>query len=440
MRLELCTFFVKDILFSDKTKLENGILLINQKELRAFLNEDGKLEDVEIHVARPGERTRIVHIMDIVEPRIKVRGAGNVFPGFMGSPHTVGDGRTHRLAGAAVVETGEPILGESTYWREAIIDMNGPGAKYTCLSKTINLVLNFKPRKELLQRKPKEVVVQDVSRGTPPAIEYNASVRAMGLKVASYLAEATKNQEPDKVEVYELIPVSPSLPKVVYFCQETWPYIYGDSSAIRYGESNPTLMATLIHPNEFLDGAVVNARTGIAGTRDTTYVYQNYPVINELYQRHGKELNFAGVVIYRPGGTNLEEKERATSYAAKLGQLLGAQGAILTWVGGGHFVVDVMILCQKLERMGIPSVIICPEMAKNVEESGLVGYVPEANAIVSVGNYEEEVHLPSMEKVIGGSKILETDYNAAGELTIPLHKMYGATNRFGFEKLTAKEY
>jgi len=35
---------------------------------------------------------------------------------------------------------------------------------------------------------------------------------------------------------------------------------------------------------------------------------------------------------------------------------------------------------------------------------------------------------------------LETSHDAVGKLVIPLRKMYGATNRFGFEKLTAKEY
>ncbi len=394
---------------------------------------------MEIDIARPGEKTRIIHIVDIVEPRLKIGGAESAFPGFIGPPLSVGEGRTHCLGRMTVVETAEPIIGESTYWREAIIDMSGNGSEYTCFSNMINLVLNFKPKKEMLKRKSQELVVKDISIGTLEALEYNFLVRVCGMKAASYLAEATKNRTPDKIENYELTPVSASLPKVVYFCQEIWAYLYGDSPATRYGEL-PSFLATLIHPNEFMDGALVNARTLIASNRDTTYAYQNFPLIRELYRRHGKDLNFAGVVLYRPGGTRMDEKERVTSYAAKLGRLLGAQGAVLTWQGGGHYGVDVMLLCQKLERMGIPTVIITPEMAKNPDESGLVDYVPEADAIVSVGNYEEEVHLPPMEKVIGGSKILETDYNASGEMVIPLRNLMGPTNRFGLERLTVKEY
>lgn len=440
MRLELGTFWVKDIVPSDTTRLENGILSVNLKELATLVNEDGQFEDVGIHVVRPGERTRLIHIIDIVEPRFKVGGPGHVFPGFLGPPHTVGEGRTHRLAGVAVVETAEPVVGESTYWREAVVDMSGPGADYTYGSRTINLVLNFRPKKELLPGTSQAVIVKDVSRGSPEAIEYNESIRITGFRVAAYLAEATRGQEPDQVETYELTTSSESLPKVVYFCEEIWPYLYGESPATRAGESLPISVPTLIHPNEFMDGAVANARTGVASHRETTYVFQNHPVINELYRRHRRELNFAGVVFFRPGGTKLEEKERVTSQAANLGHLVGAQGAVLTWVGGGHYAVDFMLLCQKLERMGITTVMLSPEMGKTADESGFVDYVPEADAMVSTGKFEEEIQLPAMERVIGGDKILETGYDAIGEVKLPLRVLCGATDRFGLEKLTAQQY
>jgi len=44
-----------------------------------------------------------------------------------------------------------------------------------------------------------------------------------------------------------------------------------------------------------------------------------------------------------------------------------------------------------------------------------------------------------VERVIGGSTILGTDFDAAGEIIIPLRSMLCVTNRFGFEKLTARE-
>ena len=38
------------------------------------------------------------------------------------------------------------MQGEPVYWREAIIDMFGPGADYTPFSRTANLVLEIKAR------------------------------------------------------------------------------------------------------------------------------------------------------------------------------------------------------------------------------------------------------------------------------------------------------
>ena len=61
------------------------------------------IADVELHIAKPGESVRIIHSLDVVEPRWKVAGPGGVFPGFVSPPSAVGEGQTNRLAGVAVV-------------------------------------------------------------------------------------------------------------------------------------------------------------------------------------------------------------------------------------------------------------------------------------------------------------------------------------------------
>ncbi len=99
-----------------------------------------------------------------------------------------------------------------------------------------------------------------------------------------------------------------------------------------------------------------------------------------------------------------------------------------------------MLLCQKLEKMGVATVMLSPEMGKMADESGFVDYVPEANAMVSMGKFDVEIELPAMEQVIGGTKILETEYDAVGEIKLPLRNLYGATDRFGLERLTARQY
>jgi len=45
---------------------------------------------VNVEVVHPGESARITQITDVVEPRIKVQGGGDVFPGLLGSLEPVG--------------------------------------------------------------------------------------------------------------------------------------------------------------------------------------------------------------------------------------------------------------------------------------------------------------------------------------------------------------
>ena len=85
------------------------------------------------------EKTRIIPVKDVIEPRVKVSGNGGIFPGFVSKVDMVGEGRTHVLKGAAVVTTGR-IVG----FQEGIIDMSGPGADYTYL-QTQNIVICAEP-------------------------------------------------------------------------------------------------------------------------------------------------------------------------------------------------------------------------------------------------------------------------------------------------------
>ncbi len=103
MKLEMATFPVKEVRFGDRTGYKNGVLNINKDELVALISEDKRVDSADVDVAYPGEQTRIVNIRDVVEPRIKVSGPGCVFPGILGPIETVGEGRTHRLSGVAII-------------------------------------------------------------------------------------------------------------------------------------------------------------------------------------------------------------------------------------------------------------------------------------------------------------------------------------------------
>src|SRR6185295_1371076 len=115
MRLELGSFHINSIEFGPRTVVENRTLVVNRDEVRRLVLGDSHFADVRVHLVRPGELVRIINAKDAVEPRWKVSGPGGVFPGFVSAPTTVGEGRTHRLGGVAVLEVTAPVPGEQTH-------------------------------------------------------------------------------------------------------------------------------------------------------------------------------------------------------------------------------------------------------------------------------------------------------------------------------------
>ena len=81
--LELGYIHIKDIVIGSESKIENGVLYVNEAEMKALILEDEALKDVHFDVAKPGESTRITPVKDVIEPRFKVSGNGGVFPGMV---------------------------------------------------------------------------------------------------------------------------------------------------------------------------------------------------------------------------------------------------------------------------------------------------------------------------------------------------------------------
>ena len=140
MKLEVGRIIIRDVRFSDRTYIDDHVLYINKSELAEYLLEDSNIREADIEIARPGESVRIIPIKDIVQPRIKVRGSGQVFPGFISEVETVGEGFTQVLEGCSVVTSGRMVN-----FQEGIIDMRGPGASYNCFSELNNIVLLITP-------------------------------------------------------------------------------------------------------------------------------------------------------------------------------------------------------------------------------------------------------------------------------------------------------
>ena len=59
----------------------------------------------------------------------------------------------------------------------------------------------------------------------------------------------------------------------------------------------------------------------------------NHPVISERFRRHGRELNFAAVILYRSHHADHDRKEGNGCMIANVARMLGVQGAVMTLEG-----------------------------------------------------------------------------------------------------------
>ncbi|MBI2368881.1 MAG: hypothetical protein HYV08_01300 [Deltaproteobacteria bacterium] len=427
MELELGSFIVREVALGETTRLQDGRLSIAPDEIRALVADSPELRGMTVDVAQPGESTRIAHILDGIEPRCKVSGPGSIFPGLLGPPVTVGSGRTHQLDGVAVLTTATiPGASDGLGVKEALVDMAGPAAPYSPFSRLRNVVLQFDLREGL------------------SIIEATAAVRLAGLKVAAYLAGVTREYRPDRLERFVLPPASSALPRVAYLCQVM---TEGDiHTTYLYGLNVEGMLPTLLHPNEFMDGALVAGDYHIAAMRVATYQFQNNSVVHELCRLHGRALDFRGVILARNMWWAPGAKQRSAEFSAKLARQIGAEGVVITMQNGGHAVSDLMLACQSCERAGLKTAIVLFEMADaDGSDWSLVDVAPEADAMVSTGNMDAVITLPPVDRVLGGTTLLDFnqyegggDAHLGGAFTTALRRIYCATTPGGDGRLRAR--
>ena len=428
MKLEHRRIHIKDIQLGNETNVKNGVLTVNEEELVNMLKEDPKIKNVKLDVARPGEKTRIIPVKDVIEPRVKIEGEGNGFPGVTTKMAQLGDGKVNILHGAAIVTVGD-IVG----FQEGVVDMWGEGAKWTPFSQTYNLVVDIEP-----------------VAGLEPH-QHETAVREAGLKAAEYVGEAGRDVEPDEVKVYEMASIAeetlkyPDLPKVAYVEMLISQGLLHDGYI--YGVNSQLILPTLLHANEELDGAVISGNCVAACDKITTYQHQNNSAILDLYEEHGKTINFLGVIL-TPELTTLEGKFRTCDYTVKLCKTLGADGVIVSEEGYGNPDSDLLMICKGLEDVGVKTVLITDECSgRDGMSQPLADTAKEAVAVVSTGNVSHVVKLPPADKVIGNDKAIATlagGWEGAleedGSLQCELNAVIGATSEIGYHNLTVKLY
>ena len=426
MRLEMGHIYIKDIQFASESKIEDGILYVSEEAAKAVALEDEKIKSVSFDIAKPGESVRITPVKDVIEPRVKVEGRGGIFPGVISKVDTVGEGKTYALKGMALVTAGR-IVG----FQEGIIDMTGPGADYTPFSKTLNLVMVCEPVDGIKQH------------------DYEKAVRFAGFRVAAYIGELARDLTPDETKVYETCTIKeglekyPELPRVAYVQMLQSQGLLHDTYV--YGVDAKKIVPTILSPTEVMDGAIVSGNCVSACDKNPTYVHLNNPVVEDLFEQHGKTLNFVCHIITNEN-VYLADKQRSSDWTAKLCKMLDLDGAIVSQEGFGNPDTDLIMNCKKIEAEGVKTVIITDEYAgRDGKSQSLADADAAADAVVTGGNANQVIILPKLDKVIGTldyvTKIAgasEETLREDGSLEVELQVLTGATNETGFNKLSAR--
>lgn len=398
-KLEIGNFYVRDIVFGGKTNFQEGILTVNKKEALKILDPDQVMHNVQLHIAHPGDKIRIIPAKFCVEPRFRPDGRC-VFPGCTGPAEGCGEGIVYAMKGISVISAGKFSGG-------GLIDMSGPGAAHCAHAQTVNLVVYGEVEGESVEEEQKT----------------NDVLRMAGLRLSEYVGKTVEGQKPEEWETYELETgakeaCQKDLPRVALYL-----HVVNQGAArgndLLLGHDTDNILPVLVHPNDIFDG-VFMARMTLMGQGISTYDWQNFEPLKALYAQHGKTVNLTGVVIYTSPVADQKKRDSAI-FGAELGAMLGLNGAVVCqWCGGCNSDVDFMYQIAELEKRGIKVVGI------STEHNGKVTADPVADALVCAGDTGPVIELPPMEHVIGDiQSIMRDKYFGAWSV----HEEYGPSLR-----------
>ena len=389
VELELFDYAIEDLQWGEQTAVHGKSFSLCLSELQEQIKDLTRGIHIDYELARPGESKRIVHVLDTVLPIAKLTGAGSTFPGFDGPAELVGTGQTTRIKNLLVTVAGRfahpELMTPIEKPREGIIDMAGVGAPYSYGSDHFHLVLSLTP-----------------DPGVSNAA-FDGALRNIGLRCARFLAQVKKaGAEPER-KIVALNPVDERLPKVVLIYQVQSQLVC--ARTFYYGEEVSRTLPTLVHPAEFFDGAVVSGNYKSERKIPTSLHCAN-PFVEELLERHGKTVNFLGVILSRGYNDSFEQKKKMGLWVARLARNLGADGAVALVEGTGNGTVDFMQTVKACEDEGIKTVAAMHESnGPKGYERPLVDHPKEADGMISRGNVSEKIYIPPLATVIGNAEI-----------------------------------
>src|SRR5262245_37647110 len=426
MQLTLAQHTIREIRFGAPTRIDDGVLIVDEKALRDLVLQDDALVGVDFAITQPGESCRAGPVFDVVEPRAKAPADGTDFPGIIGAPSTAGLGTTHVLKGAAVSVLAEMAPDPTRTVTGRLLEMSGPAAAGSDYSAQRHLLVMPHTKAGLAR----------------PAIL--KAYRLAGIKLAVHLARAAIERQPESFHTFDPVgPMEPGregLPRVAYigqiFSRQRKPAV---DEPILYGTNTEGMLPLLLHPDEWLDGALVPSLSSWFGGTET-YFYQNHPVILELYRRHqAREISFVGTIATIAGSDNFD-RDRHCRAAANLVQWnLKADAVALTKWGGGLPHADLAETARLLEGMGIRTAVMVSDMSKDRRvESALLFNFPEVNAIVYNGGNGTQWEMPRVERIITATPELAD--MLGGPLMIGAWNVVGVTNQQGASRMRSLVY
>ena len=423
MKLRLESVKITDVAFGPQTRISNGVLYVNKEELTGLLSKDENFSSVNIRLAKPGDSIRIVNVADVVEPRCKISD-GVDFPGVLGRIVSAGRGITRALKGIAVV-----LCDRHRHWihSKSLIDMSGPAAEIGRYGKMLNLVID------------------PIPNGETGDIDYAYSVRQAGFKAAVYLARAAADEQVDEVEVFDAENINPDLPNIAYYYQIYSPQHdpKGIPDPIFYGTPISLTLPLIVNPNEIIDGAVLS---GYTIRMMETYSIQNHPIITELLRRHGKDLNFAGVVVAVCSMEPVRRALGAMMVANLVRDTLKADGVIMTKPLGGAPNVDLGVAASECEKLGIKTALLIQILNTRASLDSEMLFSDKAlNAIINTGIIFETQELPALDTIYGGDEDTQVFNDSRKQFAgqpIEVEKRFicGCLNQLGASSAIAVEY
>lgn len=369
-RLQIDYIKVRDVKFGEKTSLDKGVLTVNKEDLLKEAASD-LFGSLDIQLVRPGENCRILGLHDVMQPRCKAEHPEESYPGIWGKLAPAGEGRTVALKGVVVSDIYYAKCNVKYY-----MDMGGPCAKYSNFSRHFHVCIDATPGEG----------VSDAS--------YAEALKRASLSVNVFLAKLAIGLEPDETEVFERkpVPAEKKLPKVAYLVthmasHDTWNFLY-------YGQSALNFLPIVVQPTEILDGAMIWRYW------EPNYFLQNEVYIKELMKRHGKDLEFVGVV-FDNNVMKIDGKDTMSMISATLCKdTLGADCVMLNKSGMGHCQLDSALAFNWCQKLGMTAALNLSAVSNYEPGDMLVIADPKVDAVINSGRNWDLDH-PKVDRLVG---------------------------------------